>query len=52
MSTNLQKQKRITRLIRVPEELHKKIKAESVDIEVTMSKLLEKIISDYLKNNP
>lgn len=47
MSQKLQKQKRVTKQIRISEELHRLIKLESVRSNTTLSKLADEIMFGY-----
>ncbi|MFH1772866.1 MAG: toxin-antitoxin system HicB family antitoxin [Patescibacteria group bacterium] len=49
MSTNSQKEKRKTKMIRTREDLHKRLKFEAISQGITLSKLLDKIITDFLE---
>jgi len=50
MSTNIQKLKRKTKHIRVRLDLHSAIKFRAVLERITISKLLDQILEDYLKS--
>ena len=52
MSTNLQKGKTETKLIRVKKDTHKWFKITAATESITISELVEKIREVYLKNNP
>ena len=47
MSTNLQNNKRETRQIRISTNWHKKIKLQSIEKEMTISKLADSILEEY-----
>lgn len=43
MYTNLQKEKRKTKMVRVREDLHKELKIEAASQEISMAQLLNKM---------
>lgn len=52
MSTKLQKTKRLTKQVRVKNEWHKHIKVLAATRDLTISKLLDEIFSNYFIEQP
>lgn len=48
MYTNLQKEKRKTKMARVREDLHKELKLKAISQGITLSKLLDEMITNFL----